>query len=82
MKRTSTFRRSVAATLAAGLLLIAGPAPADEYDPQEAGHPLRMIAYMLHPIGVVLELLFVRPAHCLGSHETFARLFGHELYDD
>jgi len=75
------FRRAAAA-LAVAAALVAGAAPvaADEYDPQEAGHPLRIIAYALHPIGVTLDLLIFRPAHWVGSHEPLALFFGHEPY--
>jgi hypothetical protein len=58
----------------------AAPAAADEYDPQYAGHPLRVIAYVAHPVGVALDLLIFRPAHWIGSYEPIALLFGHEEY--
>lgn len=64
--------------LALPLLLLAVPASADRYDPERAGHPLRIIAYVLHPVGVALDYLIMRPAHWVGSHEPFATLFGHE----
>ena len=48
----------------------------DEYDSKEAGHPLRIIAYALHPVGVVIDRLIFRPAWWLGSHEPFHTLFG------
>lgn len=79
--------RAMRAVVAIGLLastlaLSAAPAAADEYDPQRAGHPVRIIAYALHPVGVMLDLLLFRPAHWLGSHEPLATLFGHEVYRD
>jgi hypothetical protein len=71
--------RSARAALAAlALLVLASPAAADRYDPERAGHPLRMVAYALHPIGVALDYLIMRPAHWVGSHEPFATLFGHQ----
>ncbi len=57
---------------------VAGPAAADEYQGEEAGHPLRIVAYILHPVGVVIDYLIMRPAHWLGSHEPFKTAFGHE----
>ncbi|HEY5657915.1 MAG TPA: hypothetical protein VIY27_09015 [Myxococcota bacterium] len=71
--------------LACGALALAifsggAPASADEYDPQRAGHPLRIVAYGLHPVGVVLDLLILRPAHWIGSYEPIALFFGHETY--
>lgn len=75
-------RRLVFVALFALCLAIAAPAAADRYDPQRAGHPARIVAYALHPIGVMLDLLIFRPAHWIGSHEPMATLFGHERYTD
>jgi hypothetical protein len=40
---------------------LAAPAVATEteYDPQEAGNPLRIAAYVVHPVGVVLVRLLL-----------------------
>ena len=48
-------RRGAALVLAASLFLSALPASADEYESEYAGHPLRMIAYVVHPFGVLVE---------------------------
>jgi hypothetical protein len=70
--------RVVAAALTSVFLLaLAAPAMADEYDDERAGHPLRIVAYIVHPVGVVLDYLIFRPAHWVGSHEPFSTLFGH-----
>ena len=72
-------KRALLAMLAlAAALAAAPPASADEYDPQEAGHPLRVFAYLLHPVGVALDYLIFRPAHWLGHHEPIRTIFGHE----
>jgi hypothetical protein len=72
------FRRPLAsAGLVLGLLAAAGPAAADEYDPQYAGHPLRILAYVVHPVGVIFDYLLFRPAHWIGSHEPLKTIFGH-----
>jgi hypothetical protein len=75
--------RRVLAGLAAAAVL-AGPmgVAADDYDPQRAGHPVRMIAYALHPVGVIVDLLVLRPAHWIGSLPVLDEFFGHEPYDD
>jgi hypothetical protein len=73
-----TRKSLIAAALASTLLLAATPALGDEYKREESGHPLRIAAYVLHPIGVVIETLIVRPAHWLGSLAPFEWLFGHE----
>jgi hypothetical protein len=70
-------RRLVAAALVAAGLLVALPAAADEYNPRRAGHPLRIIAYGLHPFGVAIDYLVMRPAHWLGHLEPVRTIFGH-----
>lgn len=71
-------KKLAAALLVTALSVSAGPASADEYDDSKAGHPLRIIAYILHPIGVAIDYLIMRPAHWIGSHEPIATLVGHE----
>lgn len=77
--------RRWAAALLAGAFVVAGFAPgiaADDYDPQKAGHPVRILAYVVHPVGVVLDLVIFRPAHWIGSLPGLDEFFGHERYDD
>lgn len=75
----STGARSAlaAALLGAALVANAPRALADEHDPEETGHPVRIAAYALHPIGVILDWLVMRPAHWLVEREPFRTLFGH-----
>lgn len=70
--------RSAALTLVMALLLGATPAAADDFNPERAGHPLRIAAYVLHPVGVLLDVLIFRPAHWLGSQPVIAQLVGHD----
>ncbi|MCH8133088.1 MAG: hypothetical protein IIA30_11115 [Myxococcales bacterium] len=72
------FRSLAAALTVAVALTIALPALADDYDDRHSGHPLRIVAYVVHPIGVILDYLIFRPFHWVGSHEPFSTLFGHE----
>ena len=65
-------------TMAAGLAVFSGTARADEYEPKETGHVLRITAYALHPVGVILDTLIFRPAHWIVHHEPLTTLFGHE----
>ena len=77
----SVKQRLIAWISAAFLLtgsLAAAPALADEHDPQKTGHPVRIVAYFLHPVGVVLDALIMRPAHWLASREPIKTLVGHE----
>lgn len=85
MRRDNGVNRSwgLGVVLVAGLALApAVPVSADDYDAQRAGHPVRMAAYALHPIGVILDWLLFRPAHFLGSLEPLRTLFGHEVERD
>lgn len=49
---------------------------ADEYDPSDAGFPIRVLAYVVHPVGVTLDYLIFRPAYWIGSYEPFRTVFG------
>lgn len=74
--------RTIAAGLACAFLLLAvsGPALAEKrmsrYDSSKSGHPVRIAAYIVHPIGVVLDNLIFKPAYWLGTHEPLKTLFG------
>ncbi|MBW2294327.1 MAG: hypothetical protein JRG89_19335 [Deltaproteobacteria bacterium] len=59
-------------------LAAASPAFADRYDKRRAGFPLRIVAYVVYPIGALLDVLIMRPAHWLGSQEPFKSAVGHE----
>lgn len=65
------------------LLLLAAPvARADDHDPRRSGHPLRVVAYVLHPVGVIIDTLVFRPAHWVVNHEPLKTLFGHDPDDE
>jgi hypothetical protein len=70
--------RAAAAMLALIWLSIATlPARADaDYDSKRAGNPVRIAAYVVHPIGVLLDYLIFRPAWWIGQHEPFKTIFG------
>jgi hypothetical protein len=85
--RRSSVRRSAGSVRKAGLgaalllaLIAVAPraAGADEHDPKRSAHPLRVLAYAVHPIGVALDWLIVRPAHWVVEREPFRTIFGHE----
>ena len=74
-------RRFLALSFALPILLFALPGLAetdleDGYDPTESGHPLRIAAYVLHPVGVILDTLIFRPAWWIGTHEPIKTLVG------
>jgi len=72
-------RRALAFAAAVACLGLAAPAGADDYDPQYAGHPLRILAYVVHPVGVAIDYLILRPAHWVGTREPFRTIFGHKV---
>ncbi len=74
--RCSRTARLLAAVGALAMLAAASPAAAEEYDEGYSGHPLRIIGYVLHPVGVILDTLIFRPFHWIGSHEPFKTLVG------
>ena len=74
-------RHSLAGALLLGLLLAGSAGAASDssdstYDPLEAGHPLQIAAYVLHPVGVILDRLILRPFAWLGRHEPIKTLVG------
>jgi hypothetical protein len=74
--RCSGKTRLLAAVAALAMLAVASPAAAEDYDETYSGHPLRVVGYVLHPIGVILDTLIFRPFHWIGSHEPFKTLSG------
>ncbi len=74
--RCSRKARLLAALGALAMLAAASPAAAEEYDETYSGHPLRIIGYVLHPVGVILDTLIFRPFHWIGSREPFKTLVG------
>lgn len=77
-RRASGLRLRILALAGALVLAGASPALADDYDQERAGHPLRILAYVVHPVGVALDYLLLRPAHWLVSQEPLKTVFGHE----
>ena len=77
-RRRSGLFGLVLAAICAASLTIASPVLADEYDEDSAGHPLRIVAYVLHPVGVAIDYLILRPAHWIVSQEPMKTVFGHE----
>jgi hypothetical protein len=76
--RPSRMKRGWLAALSmAFVMVLANPVAADEYDEENAGHPLRLIAYILHPVGVIIDYVLMRPGHWLVSTEPMKTLFGH-----
>jgi len=63
-------------------LALASAARADDYDPEEAGNPVRIVAYVLHPFGVAIDYLVMRPARWVVNREPFRTIFGNDPHDN
>jgi outer membrane protein OmpA-like peptidoglycan-associated protein len=67
---------TLVACLASGMR--PGFAAPDEYDDSQS-HPLRIVAYLLHPAAWLVEWAVFRPFHALVSaNEPMEAIFGHE----
>jgi hypothetical protein len=67
--------------LVAALMLMTTAAQADtwadEYDDSQS-HPLRLLAYAVHPVGYTLEWLVTRPIHEFVAQPDLEPVFGHD----
>jgi hypothetical protein len=65
-----------------GVVLLAGfvQAAYDDYDDYTDSHPLRLIAYVFHPIGYTIEWLALRPLHALVTQPELQPIFGTDGY--
>jgi hypothetical protein len=50
---------------------------ADEYDDSQS-NPLRLLAYIIHPVGYTLEWLVTRPFHEVVAQPDLEPIFGHD----
>lgn len=57
-------------------LAVPSLARAAEYKPQRAGHPLRIVAYALHPAGYILDRLVFYPAWWMAQWRPLGALVG------
>jgi hypothetical protein len=71
-----TWKTFVIAGLSTLLFSAAAPAYFDEYDDSQS-NPLRVVAYVIHPVGYTLEWLVARPIHALVSQPELEPVFGH-----
>ena len=69
--------------LVAALVLVTSAtvarAGADAYDDSQA-HPLRLLAYIIHPVGYTIEWLVTRPFHELVAQQDLEPVFGHDSH--
>jgi hypothetical protein len=82
--RIAAFWRSLVVIiliLSFGIFSNAPAGSADDYDPQEAGHPLKLVAYMAFPIGTLLDYGLMRPAFWVVQKEPFRTIFGYNYME-
>jgi len=71
----------MALVVAAGLVAVPATVRAhDAYDDSQS-HPLRLVAYGVHPIGYAIEWLVMRPIHFVVSQRNLERVFGHTPHE-
>lgn len=69
--------------LVAMLMSVPAISHAHSYDSDDAGHPLRYIAYVVHPVGVALQEYIFRPLHrWLSASEARGFWFGHQVHEN
>ena len=53
----------------------------DDYDDSQS-YPLRVVAYLVYPVGYAAEWIIFRPLHRLVSLPALAPVFGHHDHSD
>jgi hypothetical protein len=53
----------------------------DEFDETQT-HPLRIAAYLVHPVGFALEWVLLRPFHYVVSRPGLDKVFGHRPHGE
>ena len=77
-------KRTVAAGLLALLIALSARsafAVVDDYDETQS-HPLRVVAYLVNPVGFAAEWLIFRPFHYLVSRPALEPVFGHKNHSE
>ena len=67
--------------LVVGLMVASDARAHDAYDDSQS-HPMRLVAYALHPAGFALEWIVTRPIHFLVSTPGLDRVFGHTPHEN
>jgi hypothetical protein len=82
MKTRATVLALTMAAVLAAIAPLSATAGTTQYNPRRAGHPVRIIAYALHPLGVLLDYAIFRPAWWVGTHEPLRTIFGVQIVVD
>ena len=70
-------RLFLALLMGGAFMLSSGTASAHVYDRDDSDHPLRYVAYALHPVGMAVEYAVLRPIHWVVSRPRLSPIFGH-----
>ena len=72
-------KKKLAVICALGLgLLSTVPTNADRYTRAHGDNPMRLVAYVLHPVGLAAEFVVMRPIHWVVSQPNLDIVFGHQ----
>lgn len=80
MKRLAVAVLFASVLLSGGIARAGSPVP-DQYE-DSVTHPLRLAAYLAHPIGMATEWLVGRPLHYVFSRPYLDRFFGYRHTGD
>ncbi len=75
MQRTAVGLLTV--VVVAMIVAVSTPARAHDYDRGNSDHPMRYLAYLVHPFGIALEYGIARPIHQLASQPHWRIILGH-----
>lgn len=81
-------RRVVIAVLVAATLALSSASASARYDAAEdqyadgITHPLRLVSYLIHPLGFAAEWLIGRPFHFVISRPYLDKVFGYAPGED
>ncbi len=73
-------KKAAIVLLAAVSISLAAPIAAHRYRSATNDHPLRLVGYALHPVGLVLEFAVMRPVHWVVSRPHLDVAFGHQAH--
>jgi hypothetical protein len=79
MRKLIVLVAAVVVMMTSGAVLAAEQFGADPYDDSQS-NPLRIAAYLLHPVGYTLEWLVTRPFHEFVAQPDLEPIFGHESH--
>ncbi len=72
--------RIVIALFALCVLAVTQTSHADRYQRAQNDNPFRLVAYVLHPIGIAAEYVVMRPVHWVVSQPQLDVVFGHQSH--